>query len=113
MPAFLIFLLLGAGQFSQSTSGELRVVVRDASELAVQCQVTLVSEANDVSQQVETDSDGLAVAKRLPFGRYRLAINQPGFAPYDGRVEIDSALPRQVSVTLTLAPIRTQVTVQA
>lgn len=113
MPAFLIFLLLGAGQFSQSTTGELRVVVRDASELAVQCQVTLVSEANDVSQQVDTDNEGLAVAKRLPFGRYRLAINQPGFAPYDGRVEIDSALPRQVSVTLTLAPIQTQVTVQA
>src|SRR5262245_15431367 len=113
MWAFVIALLIGAGQFGQSTSGELRIVVRDSSGLAVQCRVTLVSEANDLSQPLDTGADGLSVAKRLPFGRYRLAINQPGFAPYDGRVEIDSALPRQVRVTLTPAPIQAQVTVRA
>src|SRR5262245_54242958 len=113
MWAFVIALLIGAGQFGQSTSGELRIVVRDSSGLAVQCRVTLVSEANDLSQPLDTGADGLSVAKRLPFGRYRIAINQPGFAPYDGRVEIDSALPRQVRVTLTPAPIQAQVTVRA
>ncbi|HJZ75833.1 MAG TPA: TonB-dependent receptor [Vicinamibacterales bacterium] len=113
MLAFVAALLVGAGQFGQSTSGELRIIVRDSIGLAVQCRVTLVSEANDVSQQLDTGADGLSVAKRLPFGQYRIAINQPGFAPYDGRIEIDSALPRQVSVTLTPAAIQAQVTVRA
>jgi hypothetical protein len=113
MWTFVIALLVGAGQFGQSTTGELRITVRDSGGLAVQCRVTLVSEANDVSQALDTGADGLSVAKRLPFGRYRIAINQPGFAPYDGRVEVDSAVPRQVSISLTLAPIQAQVTVRA
>ena len=113
MRAFVIALLVGAGQFGQSTSGELRIMVRDSSGLAVQCHVTLVSEANDVSEQLDTSTDGLSIAKRLPFGRYRIAINQPGFATYDGRVEVDSVLPRQVSITLTPAPIQAEVTVRA
>src|SRR5581483_11048929 len=113
MFAFVIALLVGAGQFGQSASGELRITVRDAGGLAVQCRVMLVSEANDVSQQLDTGTDGVSIAKRLPFGRYRIAIKQPGFAPYDARVEIDSALPRQVSVTLTPAAVQTQVTVRA
>ena len=113
MWGFVIALLVGAGQFGQSTSGELRIMVRDSSGLAVQCRVTLVSEANDVSQQLDTGIDGLSIAKRLPFGRYRIAINQAAFAPYEGRVDVDSALPRQVSITLTLAPIQEQVIVRA
>lgn len=106
--AALVTALFLALQFGQSASGELRLMVRDSSGLAVQCRVTLVSEVNDVSQQLDTGSDGLSIAKRLPFGRYRIAIKQQGFAPYDAPVEIDSALPRQVTVTLTPAPIQTR-----
>ena len=113
MWAFAIALFVAVGQFGQSTTGELRIMVRDSGGLSVECHVTLVSEANDVSQQLDTDTNGRSVAKRLAFGRYRLAINQPGFAPYDEQVEIDSALPRQVNVTLTPAPIQAQVTVRA
>ncbi len=102
----LIALLVAAGQFGQSASGELRITVRDSGGLAVQCRITVVSEANGVSQQLDTGTDGLSVAKRLPFGPYRIRVNQPGFAPYDDRIEIDSALPRQVRITLTPAPIQ-------
>jgi TonB dependent receptor-like, beta-barrel len=104
--------LLAAAQFGQSSSGELRITVRDSSGLPVPCRVILVSEANDVSQQLDTAADGLTVAKRLPFGRYRMAIQQPGFASYEALVEIDSALPKEYRVTLTPA-IQTQVTVRA
>src|SRR5215831_16170417 len=113
MLALVIAVLVGVGQFGQSASGELRISVRDSDGLAVQCRITLVSEANDVSQQLDTGTDGLSIAKRLPFGRYRIAINQPGFAPYDGRLEVDSAVPREVSVTLTPGSIQTQATVRA
>src|SRR5579871_2546729 len=109
----LIAVLIGPGQFGQSATGELRVTVRDSGGLAVQCHVALVSESNDVSQQLDTGADGLLIVKRLPFGRYRVAVSQPGFAPYDGRVEIDSVLPRAVAITLTPAPVEAQVTVRA
>jgi len=108
----VIAILLFA-QFGQSASGELRVVVRDSGGLPVQCRVTLVSEANDVSQTLDTSADGRAVAKRLPFGRYRVAVSQPGFTPNDAVVEIDSVLPREHRVTLTPAPVQAQVTVRA
>jgi outer membrane cobalamin receptor len=113
MWTFVVAFLLGAGQLGQSSTGELRISVRDTVGLAVQCRVTLVSAANDVSRQLDTGTDGLFVAKRLPFGRYRIAITHPGFAPYDGSVEVDSVLPREIGVTLTPAPVQAEVTVRA
>src|SRR5215471_12602510 len=109
----VVALLIAAAQFGQSSTGELRVSVRDSSGLPVMCHVTLVSEANDLSQQLDTAADGLSAAKRLPFGRYRIAIQQPGFASYEALVEINSAVPKEYAVTLTPAAVRAQVTVRA
>jgi outer membrane cobalamin receptor len=109
----VIAVLIAAAQFAQSSTGELRVTVLDGGGLPVQCRVTLVSEANDVSQQLETATDGRAVAKRLPFGRYRIAVNQPGFASYESLVDIDSAVPKEYRVTLTPATVQAHVTVRA
>src|SRR5262245_50094697 len=53
MWASVAALLIAAMQFGQSSTGELRVTVRDSSGLPVQSHVALVSEANDVSQQLE------------------------------------------------------------
>src|SRR5262245_30103805 len=106
-------LLVAAAQFGQSSTGELRVTVRDSGGLPVQCHLALVSEANDVSQQLDTAADGLTVAKRLPFGRYRIAIQQPGFASYEALVEINSAVPKDYAVTLTPAAVQAQLTVRA
>ena len=112
MWASFIAFVIAAAQFGQSSAGELRVTVRDSGGLPVQCHVTLVSEANDLSQQLDTGADGVSVAKRLPFGRYRITITKPGFASYEALVEIDSALPHAYSVTLTPAPLQAQVTVR-
>lgn len=109
----VIAVLIAAAQFGQSSTGELRVTVRDSSGLPVQCHLTLVSVANDVSQQLDTAADGLSVAKRLPFGRYRIAIQQTGFASYEALVEINSAVPKEYAVTLTPAAVQAQVTVRA
>jgi outer membrane cobalamin receptor len=113
MAAFVTAAFLLALQFGQSASGELRLVVRDSSGLPVACRATLVSEANDISQPLETDANGQSVAKRLPFGRYHISIDQPGFARYDALVDIDSVVPREYRVTLTPAPVQAAVTVRA
>src|SRR5215472_19153468 len=99
----LVAVLVAAAQFGQSASGELRVTVRDSTGLPVSCQVMLVSEANDISQKLQTNADGQSIAKRVPFGRYHITIDQPGFSRYDAPVDVDSVVPREYSITLTPA----------
>src|SRR5215470_5261769 len=113
MSVFVAAAFVLALQFGQSASGELRIVVRDSSGLPVECRATLVSEANDISQALETNASGESVAKRLPFGRYRITIDQSGFTPYDALVDVDSAVPREYRITLTPAPVQAAVTVRA
>lgn len=63
-------------------------------------------------ERLETDEQGILVAKRLPFGTYRVAVTRDGFATFAGLVEVRSALPTLYHVTLSLAPLQAQVTVK-
>src|SRR5262245_29143255 len=112
MTSYLLAIVLAA-QFGQVNTGELRVTVTDSAGLPLQSVVDLVSEANQVRQRLETDVQGTLVARRLPFGTYRLAVTRDGFAAFSDLVEIRSAVPAEYRVTLSLAPIQTQVTVSA
>ena len=105
-------LLTGAG-FSQSNTGELRLTVTDPAGLPVQGVVELVSDANQVHQTLDTDAQGSLVARRLPFGRYRIAVSRAGFETFTALLDLRTALPTDYRVTLALAPIQSQVTVGA
>ena len=108
-----VCLLLAVAQFTQINTGELRLRVVDGAGLPLRSRVELVSEANQIRQQLDTDADGVLVAKRLPFGTYQVAVMRPGFAAFSGLVDIRSALPTAYQVSLTVAAIQTQVTVKA
>jgi hypothetical protein len=113
MPFAVSLLLLALGQFSQSHTGELRLTVTDTAGLPLPGAVELVSDANRLRRTFNTDSHGQLVAKRLPFGIYRVAVVRRGFAGFAALVEIRSALPIDYPVVLSLAAIQTQVTVSA
>ncbi len=85
--------------------------VADPSGLAVQCDVELVSDANQFRRTFRTDEAGIAIARRLPFGLYRVEVQQKGFAPFSGSVEIRSAVPADYAIKLSLASLTTSVTV--
>lgn len=85
----------------------------DASGLAVQGDVELVSEANQVRERLATDQQGTLTAKRLPFGTYRVSVTREGFAPFAGVIEIRSALPTPYRVTLDIAAVQSEITVTA
>jgi outer membrane cobalamin receptor len=106
-------LLLVPAQFGQSSTGELRLSVQDPAGLPLQASVTLVSQVNEISQHLETDSQGKLVAKRLPFGRYRLEISRTGFAPEVELLDVQSILPLEHHVTLSLSPVQAQVDVSS
>lgn len=109
--AFAVLFVLG--QFSQTNTGELRLTVSDQAGLPLPGAVELFSESNQIRQTVDTDAQGRATARRLPFGRYRIMVTRPGFAPFTGLTEIHSALPADYPVVLALAAVQTQVNVNA
>ena len=88
---------------AQGNRGELRLKVTDPDSLGVKTTVELVSEANEYRNSFVTDDDGLLVAKRIPFGVYRIQIQQPGFAEVSARVELRSSIPLDYSIKLIVA----------
>jgi TonB-dependent receptor-like protein len=109
----LAVLLLAAAQFGQTNTGELRVFVTDSTGLPIQSSVELVSESNQIRQTLETGPEGTLVARRLPLGRYRLSVSRSGFSPFAGLVDIQSTLPTEFRVTLSVSPVQAQITVSA
>ena len=109
VPLLLCLVLLG--QFAPADVGELRVVVTDASRLGVPAHVTIQSSANQVERSLQADAAGVATARRLPFGAYRVRVTFEGFAPAESLVELRSAVPFEHRVTLTIAAVAASVDV--
>lgn len=106
-------LLLAGPLLAQSNTGELRLRVTDPHGLGVRSTVELISQANDFHSTFLTDDGGMLIAKRLPFGVYRVRIEQAGFAPVSMPVEVRSAIPMEFTIKLAIASLSTTVTVQA
>lgn len=110
--AVLLYLLIPvASAVAQPTLGELRLKVQDPKANPLIASVELVSEAAHVDRSFLTTGNGLYVARELPFGIYHLRISRAGFLPAQQLVHIRSEVPVEVSVTLGLAPVRSQVNV--
>jgi hypothetical protein len=111
MKRVLVILLCALSLFAQSKTGELRLRVTDPAGLGLKSSVELVSESNQFRQTFLTDEAGALDAQRLPFGVYRLEVKREGFAPVLQSLEIRSAIPRELNVTLSLAGVNTSVNV--
>ena len=86
--------------------------VTDPNGLGVKTTVELVSESNEYRNSFATDDSGVLIAKRLPFGLYRIQIQQAGFAEVSARVEVHSAIPIEYPIRMTLASVTTSIVVQ-
>lgn len=108
LPAALLLL-----QFAPALSGELRVTVRDLAGLPVRTVVDVQGDAAQVHALVETDTRGVAVARRLPFGTYRITVADAASGRSTGFAEVRSALPMDFHMVLGGAAVQAQVTVDA
>jgi hypothetical protein len=109
----LLAAVVALGQFGQANTGELRVTVTDTTGAALPGPVEVVSQANEFRQQLATDSAGVVIVRRLPFGSYRIGVSRTGFADVSQIVEVRSALPTEFRVTMNLSAVQTQTTVSA
>ena len=109
----LTVLLCALPLVAQSNTGELHLKVTDPQGLGVKSTVVLVSEANQYHSEFLTDDSGILVAKRLPFGVYRMEVRQGGFTTGTAMIEVRSSIPVEYSIQLAIASLSTSVTVQA
>ncbi len=106
--------LVGAELLAQTPeTGELRLVITDSAGFGISAVVNLVSEANGYRKSITAENEGNVVAKRLPYGFYRVEVQHQGFASYAILVDIRSAIPKTIKITLGIAPVETTVTVSA
>jgi outer membrane cobalamin receptor len=106
---FLLFLVVPL--FGQSRRGELRLKVTDPSGLGVRSSVELISEASHFEERFSTDEAGVLVAKNLPFGLYRIQVQCEGFVQYTQLLEVRSAVPAELRVSLSVAAVSTAIVV--
>ena len=96
---------------AQVERGEIRISVADQTGLPVGASGTLASEAPQLLRPFTVDAGGRFALQDLPFGVYRLIVERPGFVPYSTLVEVRTAVPRALSIQLSLASVSTDVTV--
>jgi hypothetical protein len=98
---------------AQRDRGELRLEVHDPQGASLPATGELVSEANQFHLSFQVGEDGRYVVRDIAFGIYRLSLTHQGFVPSTRLVEIRSIVPQQLSLTLGLTPVETQVEVTA
>ena len=99
--------------FGQANQGELQLRVIDPDGKAVKAAIHIVSEGNQYANTLGTDTQGRAVAQRLPFGLYRVEIREAGFASVSQPFEIHSEIPARATIQLKLLSVEQSVTVSA
>jgi hypothetical protein len=109
----LLALPLALPVSAQSNTGELRLKVTGPDNLPLKGSVDLSSDALQLQRSFSTDDSGQLTAPNLPFGRYRLQVHRESFSPYDGVIEIHSALPTEYVIKLSIAAVSTAVQVSA
>ena len=106
-------LLLALPVTAQSNTGELRLKALGPDGLPLKASVDLSSDALQFHRSFSTDDAGQLAIRNLPFGRYRLQVRRESFSPYDGLIEINSALPTDYVIKLNIAALSTAINVTA
>ncbi|HTS59211.1 MAG TPA: hypothetical protein VMH03_16830 [Terriglobales bacterium] len=75
--------------------------------------IQISSEANQYRRLLSTDDQGTLTLQRLPYGVYRLQINQPGFAEVSQSVEVHSSIPTEHLIELRILAHSESVSVSA
>jgi outer membrane receptor protein involved in Fe transport len=103
---FLFTLLLPVSAIfcqTASSSGEIRLEVKDSSGASVDAAGLVQSLTTSLRRNFRSGAQGAVTLRDLPFGSYRLRISKDGFATHTAVVEVDSASVA-LAVTLEVGP---------
>ncbi len=114
--AFVFCVALGLQAYAQSGggSGSLNGTVFDPSGAVVaNATVEIHQPVSGYDRSTTTDSKGNFSFSNVPLNPYHMTVTAPGFAPYAHDVEVRSAVPASVKVSLQVTGSSTSVTVEA
>ena len=97
--------------YAQVNHGELRLKITDPAGANVRAAIKLVSTGNGYDEAFHSDSFGSLTIPQLPFGVYKLSVQQSGFAAFSESVEVRSAVPIEIRIRLNVASVNTEVKV--
>jgi hypothetical protein len=92
----------GSALRAQSSTGEIRLTVKDPSDAAVQASGTLRNLAGGSPQPFQTDASGMYTATNLAQGRYRLEVSKSGFRTLITQIDVLAA-PIVRTITLEIS----------
>ena len=111
----LVLLFAVAPSWAQSgSSGSIGGVVKDPSGGVVANATVEISDAvSGYTRTTTTGSDGAFRFTNVPFNTYHTVVTAAGFANYTSDVDVRSAVPAKVEVSLKVGSTATVVTVEA
>lgn len=111
----LVFLALGLHALAQSggSSASINGTVLDPSGAVVpNATVEIHNPVSAFDRSTATDSSGRFSFPNVPFNPYHLSVTGPGFAPYKQDVDLRSAVPLALKISLQVAGSSESVTVE-
>ena len=110
----LSLVLLASSLGAQTDLHTVSGIVADPQGLAVQNATVRVFAPNRVLlAETQTNSSGEFTLSALPSGRYELSVEAPGFSSTRKIISVSLHPPTKLEITLTLAPLETEITVTA
>ena len=98
--------------YGQSGSGTIHGTVLDPSGGSVKgATVGILHPVSHYQQSVTTDGQGAFTFNNVPYNNYHLTVNAAGFQGAEQDVEVRSAIPAEVKVSLRIGAESTSVTV--
>ena len=104
----------GAGiprAMAQGLDGRVTVRVADPTGGGVPATVELLARSPEFLATARADAEGSAVFRRVPLGTYLVVVRSPGFSTAERLVEITSAVPELIEISLQVAPVEGSITV--
>ena len=112
--ALSLFVMVVGVAAQVGNSGSIQGVVRDASGGAVtHATVEITDVVSGYVRTTSTDGDGSFRFTNVPFNGYHMTVNASGFATLTQDVEVRSAVPTKVDLSLKVGTSVTSVTVES
>jgi hypothetical protein len=115
-PSFVVvfYLALGLHADAQSNSASISGTVLDPSgALVANAVVEIHNPVSAFERSTTTDSSGRFSFSNVPFNPYHLSVTGEGFAAYAQDVDVRSAVPLDLKISLNVAGSTESVTVES
>jgi outer membrane receptor protein involved in Fe transport len=107
-----VVMLLAQVAFSQARIGTVQGTVKDPSgALVPNAKITITQPVTGYTQTTQSDQQGSFKLVNIPFNIYKLRAEAPGFQPAEASFDLESTIPLNQDLSLSLAETTAAVTV--